>query len=392
MPYIDKDKLLNSITREDFITILKALGDYKYRKGPDGSVMTTTALCHGGDSSNKLYYYSNMNSDKHGLCVCMTCGDKYDIIQFVIRAFRSQGKSMNWHKALQWIAVTLGRLDDVSIEDASAKIKKVDDFSWINRIKSAINKDESVTKETKEVNENVLDLFSYTPHEAWLNDGCSIEALDRFEIGYYSQQDCISIPHRDEYGKLIGVRGRNLDPHILETAGKYLPLKINGHWLKHALGEHLYGLWVTKDYVKKIGKIMLVEAEKSCVQAYTMFGDESYVAACCGSSITTAQVNICLNLGISKIIYAPDRDYHDPHSYEAEAWFNKQVLKLEPFLLYCQVYLVLDTENRLGYKDSPTDKGLDTFLELYEEKLEITMDDVKRIKEEQKGGNKNADS
>ena len=383
MSYIDKDKLLSSITREDFITIVNALGDYKCRKFADGSVATSSFLCHGGDSNFKTYFYPNLNDEsKKGICVCMTCGDKYDLVQFVIRAHRNIGKQLTWYKALQWIAVTLGKLDDVSLESGETRIKTIDDFNWINRIKNAANKNIS-PRRTKSINENVLELFTYIPHEAWLKDGCSVESLDRFEIGYYSPQDCISIPHRDQDGRLIGVRCRNLDPELVKTM-KYSPLFINGEWLKHALGLHLYGLWVTKDYIKQCGKIMIVESEKSCLQAYTMFGDKSYVAATCGSSISQTQFNIIRSLRVSKLIYAPDRDYKDPNSFEAEAWFNKQVLKLEPFLLYCQVYLIADTKDRLGYKDSPTDRGLNTFLQLYDEKIEITIEDVNRVKEERR--------
>ena len=389
MPYIDKDKLLKSITREDFITIVKALGDYKCRKGSDGSIATSTALCHGGDSAFKLYFYSNSNDEsKNGLCACMTCGEKYDVIQFVIRAFRNNNKQITWYKALQWIAVTLGRLNDVSIDEDAPKIKKIDDFSWINRIKAVKNRSGKIRR-SKEINENILDLFTYIPHESWLNDGCSISALNRYEIGYSPSEDCITIPHRDMDGRLIGIRGRYLSEEGI-AKGKYRPLNIEGVSLKHALGNHLYGLWITKDYIQKCGKILLVEAEKSCLQAYSMFcsdGEEkSYVVAACGSSISQTQVNIIKSLNVNKLIYAPDRDYHDSDSFEATAWFNKQVLKLEPFLLYCQVYLIADDKNRLGYKDSPTDKGRDTFLELYEEKIEITMEDVNRIKQEMRKG------
>ena len=377
MPYIDKDKLLNSITREDFITIVNALGDYKCRKFSDGSIATSTALCHGGKSIYKMYFYPNMDDEtKKGICVCMTCGEKYDLIQFVIRAHRNTGKHITWHKALQWIAITLGKLDDVSLESEETKIRAIDDFNWINRIKSAANKETS-KRRIKSINENVLDLFTYIPHESWLNDGCSITALDRYEIGYSVLDDAIVIPHRDAEGRLIGIRGRYLSEEDIKI-GKYRP--IQGY--SSPLSRYLYGLNVTKDYIKQVKKIVLAEGEKSCVQAYTMFGDKSYIVATCGSNISRQQIEIIKSLGVLKVILAFDREYKDPHSFEAEAWLNKQILKLEPLVLYCQVYLIADTKDRLGYKDSPFDHGRDTFLELYDEKIEITTEDVKRVKEE----------
>ena len=381
--YIDKNKILSDITKEDFIKILEAIGITQY-KVENNEIILSTEWCHGGDS-NKLYWYPKSKSNEHiSMFKCYTCSDTYGLESFIIRCFRHMNKSMTYYKALSFIGTVLGRLEGATVESPEKIKKPNDDFTWINRIKAVTNREGNIPHETKEINENVLELFTYIPHEAWLNDGCSVEALDRFEIGYYPPQNAISIPHRDQDGKLIGIRCRNLDPMLIETAGKYLPLHINGEWLKHSLGEHLYGLWVTKDYIKQCGKIMIVEAEKSCLQAFTMFSDKSYVAATCGSSIGPVQFDIIRSLGVSKLIYAPDRDYHASDTFEAEAWFNKQILKLAPFLLYCQVYLIADTKDRLGYKDSPTDKGRDIFLELYEEKIEITSEMVREVKEGKK--------
>lgn len=81
------------------------------------------------------------------------------------------------------------------------------------------------------------------------------------------------------------------------------------------------------------------------------------------------------------MIYAPDRDYHDPHSYEAQIWWNKQIKKLAALVPYVKTTLVVDSQYRLEYKDSPTDKGKDVLLELLDEKVVITAEDVKRAQE-----------
>jgi hypothetical protein len=41
--------------------------------------------------------------------------------------------------------------------------------------------------------------------------------------------------------------------------------------------------------------------------------------------------------------------------------------------------LLLDSKDRLDYKDSPTDKGKDVLLQLLDEKIPITMDEVNRV-------------
>jgi len=127
---------------------------------------------------------------------------------------------------------------------------------------------------------------------------------------------------------------------------------------------------------------MLVEAEKSVLQSYSYFGDDSFTVATCGSSITTTQIKIILEvLKVNEVLYAPDRDYHDAHSYEAEVWWQRQIKKLAPLIPYVKVCMVADGKDRLGYKDSPTDCGKEILLELLEEKIPITMEDIKKVEE-----------
>ena len=122
---------------------------------------------------------------------------------------------------------------------------------------------------------------------------------------------------------------------------------------------------------------MLVEAEKSCLQAYSYFGEDSFVVAVCGSNITATQIKLILNyLQVEEVIVGFDRDYHDPHSYEAQSWWNKMMKKVAPLVPYVKVCICADTKDRLLYQDSPFDQGKDVLLELLSEKIVVTMDDV----------------
>ena len=180
--------------------------------------------------------------------------------------------------------------------------------------------------------------------------------------------------------RLIGIRGRFLDQEDIEMIGKYVPLQINGRTLSHSLGSNLYGINVVQDKIKTIKKAMVVEAEKSCMQAYSYFGEDSFVVATCGSSITRTQIKLLLNyLQVEEIIYAPDRDYHESNSYEAEVWYQKIIKRLAPLVPYCKVTLCADSKERLPYKASPTDMGKDILLELLDEKIVITADEVNRV-------------
>lgn len=381
--YLNYKAIINSLTEEDIIKVCTALGNGEHTKGNHDSLCFNTCLCHGGDSPNKLVYYPHSaEGDGTGRFHCYTCGDTYGIIELIIRAHRQQGKTLTWYKALYFLAKTTNKIIESTPEETETKTINTD-LAWMNRIKSFKNRKINSIPSLKGINENYLELFWYNPDplQDWINEGISTESLSRYEIGWYGLTNQITIPVRDSNEKLIGIRCRNLNPLDVAKA-KYDNMVINGQKLKYSTGSTLYGLWVTQDKIKQNKKIMLVEAEKSCLLAYTYFGENSYVVATCGSAITFTQQKILLNeLKVSEIIYAPDRDYEEADSYEAEIWMKKQIKKLAPFVPYCQVYLIADSKNRLGFKDSPLDCGKDIFLELYEEKIEITMEDVKRLKD-----------
>lgn len=384
--YLNKDQILNSLTLEDIKQIVVYLGSAEPRCDSKGNYIFQT-ICHNPPSPNnsyKLYYYHEPSNEHNGRVFhCYSgCGESFDLIQLVIRANRNQGKNYTWYKALRWIAQFTGQLDSAVMEESQDKIH-VEDFSWLQNIKQAQKRKRGVNT-LKEINENILEMFCYIPHREWLRDNCSCEALGRYGIGYYGLTNQIVIPHRDKDERLIGIRGRFLDVADIEAIGKYVPLQINGQFLSHQLGSNLYGIDVTQDKIKSCKKIMLVEAEKSCIQAYSYFGNDSYVAAVCGSSISLSQRKLLLDyLGVTEVIWAPDRDYHAADSWEAEAWLQKQLKVLAPLVPYVKVSLIADSKDRLGYKDSPTDRGKDILLELLEEKIVIDAQFLKQQKEKQ---------
>ena len=382
MQYLDKNYILDSLTKEDIIKICNLLGSPNYKEDGSGNLCFSTFICHGGDSPYKLIYYHNPGDDyagrKHGCFHCFTCSDTFDVVELVIRAMRQQGKVYTWYKALRWIAQVTGKIE-LAASEKCPEITKIEDFSWIDRLKNAQKRKRAIPK-LAEINENILEIFCYLPHEEWLKDHITCEALGRFGIGYYGLTNQIIIPHYDINERLIGIRGRYLDQVDIDIVGKYVPLQIEGKWLSHQLGSNLYGINVVKDTIIQKKKLMLVEAEKSVLQSYSYFGDDSFTVAACGSNITQTQIKIMLEeLQVNEILYAPDRDYHDANSFEAEAWWQKQVKKLAPLVPYVKVCLVADKKNRLGFKDSPTDQGKEVLLELLEEKYVITMDDVKEL-------------
>ncbi len=377
--YLDKDNILNSLTKEDVIKIAMKLGSDYPRIDSQGNLIFMS-ICHGSDS-HKLYYYHEPAGDYKGRTFhCYSqCSDSFNIVELVIRANRTKGRTITWYKALWYIGELTNKLVSIDRKTQEKRRDIIDDFQWINRIKTA-KKGRREVPVLSEVNENILEMFYYAPHEEWLSDSISREALSRYEIGYYGLTNQITIPHRDKNNRLIGIRGRNLDDEDVRHMGKYLPLQIGGKFLSHQLGSNLYGINVTQEKIKRIKKVMLVESEKSCMQNYSYFGDDSFALATCGTNITFTQQKIMLNfLKCEEIIIAFDREYHDAQSFEAEVYFNKLVKKVANMIPYCKISFLLDNKDRLPYKASPTDMGKDILLELLEEKIVVNMDTLANL-------------
>ena len=386
MPYINKDELLNSLTDQEIINICTELGNGNYKKDSHGNLCFNTCLCHkDGDSPYKLIYYKNptngvYNDYKTPVCHCFTCSFTGSMVELVIRSFKLKGRELSWYQALNWIANFTGRINQVTETGDFIRTKRIEDFDWINPILSIKNRRQKGIPHLKEIPETYLECFTYLPHEEWLNDGVDRDAHVRFEISYYPLSDQIVIPHRDSDGRLIGIRGRYLSKCDIENIGKYVPISLNGYTLSHSLGSVLYGLWVTKDKIKECKKALIVEGEKSCLKAYSMFHDNSYVVATCGSSISLTHQKILLNeLGVEEIIYMPDKDYKgDIDSLAAKAWFQKQKKKVAPFVPYCKVYIMMDTDNTWEYKSNAFDfNDKEKFIEEYDKKVLVTMDSLK---------------
>ena len=186
MPYLDKDAILNSLTKEDIIKICTEMGSPTYKEDKDGNLYFNTCCCHGGDSPYKLVYYSNSQ-----LMHCFTCGDSYGIIELVIRASRLKGQNLTWFKALARIAQITGKSYEGTPDEPT---QIINDFEWINRLNSIKKNNKNVPNLSK-INENILEIFWYVPYQGWLDEHITREALSQFEIGYYGLTNQVIITH-----------------------------------------------------------------------------------------------------------------------------------------------------------------------------------------------------
>ena len=102
--YLNKDKILESLTKEDIIKIVTSLGADNPKSTNDGDLIFQS-ICHGSTSWKLYYYHESSDKYKGKTFHCYSkCSDSFNIIELVIRASRVQGKTITWYKALKYIA------------------------------------------------------------------------------------------------------------------------------------------------------------------------------------------------------------------------------------------------------------------------------------------------
>lgn len=221
--------------------------------------------------------------------------------------------------------------------------------------------------------EHILNIFQDLYYYGWIEEGISVATMKKYNIKYSTWQQKIIIPHYDVNDQLVGVRARALLEQDIDLFGKYSPFKIGNKFYNHALGQNLFGLNHNIHAIYRKRKIMLVEAEKSVFQTDTMFGDDNFTVALCGSNLTDYQKSMILMMGVREVIIALDKQFEDTKSDECEKWAKhikeKIADKLSPFVT---VSVLWDSTGLLGYKDSPTDRGKDTLLQLMDNKIYVS--------------------
>lgn len=326
----------------------------------DDDIWISNTVCHHG-TKPKLYYHKDSK-----LFHCYTECGQMDVIG-VVMGFKGY-ESSEFYKAINWICI---KLNIDNCEFGFGKQSQISDWDFINKYKKN-SKQEIETKPLIPYDKNILKIFQKFYTVDWINDGISIETMEKYNIMYSTWQQKIIIPHYDVNNQLVGVRGRSLIDEDIEIFGKYTPFKVGRRFYNHSLGQNLFGLYHNVKAIQRKRKIMLVEAEKSVLQTDTMFGEDNFTVALCGSNLTEFQKGMILMLGVKEVIVALDKQYYALDSEECKKWAKHIKDKIiDKLSAYLNVSVLWDTNDILGYKDSPTDKGKDTLLKLMDEKIYV---------------------
>lgn len=347
---ININQLKELITDDDIIFLLSELGvDFVQN---DNKQIIFYSICHhpldAEKHKPKLYWYKNTKT-----FLCYSCGFQGDIFSLIQKV-----KGLKFKESLNWVMQKLNLT--TIIEKRSVEID-----NWQKDLKKFLP-DYEESSPVKIYNPEILSLFHGKFHKEWIDYGISIDTLKKFDIGFYSMRNQITIPVYYE-NDLIGIRIRALEQNDIER-GKYRPLQdLNKTIYQFPTNQFFYGWNENKDQIKKCKTVWIVEAEKTVLK-FDTWGCHKCLAVF-GSKISKEHINKLLQLGVETVVLMMDSDFHSKKDEEYKMFIekiNKLINKLKP---YFKVELCYNNINADAYKFSPTDYTLEDFKKIYKKRI-----------------------
>ncbi|MEG1725570.1 MAG: CHC2 zinc finger domain-containing protein [Anaerovoracaceae bacterium] len=193
-----------------------------------------------------------------------------------------------------------------------------------------------------------MDRFEKRAIPEWEKEFILPEIIEKHNIRYDVMSDIICIPIYNNGGQMINVKGRRMgNTWKINGMNKYM------HYFPlPSCVDYFYDYSLNEEVIKAMGEVIVVEAEKSCLQ---LEGYGVYNAIAIGTSnITEEQLKTLIRLRV-RVVLALDND--------------KRVRTMPDFQKlsrYCDVVVIEDDIHLLGEKDSPSDLGKDIWGILYD--------------------------
>ena len=310
------------VEQEQVDTILEDLGcghitkhdGYYTCSNPDGNNIQAVVV-YLNKNLVTINYTRNITKNKRST-------DIFDLVAFY--------KDCSFPEALRYVHNLLG------LDYYQEKEEPCESLQILKMLKDMASGDDDYDNEpVKPIPEEILSYYLPYPNKMFEDDGIGLEVQQEFEIGYDPHSNYITIPIRDSLGSLCGVKGRYFgEPD--ECHSKYTYLE------KCAKGKILYGYWQNKGYIKNNKDIIVVESEKA-VQQLATIGIRNVVSTG-GKTISKYQVELIVRTGCMPL-FAYDKDV------------TEEELKsiADMFLDGIDVYAIIDRDNILNEKESPSD-------------------------------------
>ena len=329
-----KEYLLNNDLVEEVLSTLgcghiRNRGNYISASNPDGGDNKQAIILYLNENLNCIDYTRSLSKTKRST-------DIFDLVAYF--------KQCTFPEALKWVCDIIGLdyyKEPNNIPESLMIIKMLKEMSCGDT--------DEVNEPLKPISEKILDYYLNVGNVMFLDDGISLETQKEFEIGYCAQTNSITIPIRDEIGTLIAVKARRFKytpntpmdqrrfpDELREDESKYFFIEPG------AKSQVLYGLYKNAKAIQQQGVVYVGESEKFCLQLYDM---GYYGVSTGGSKVSKRQIEMLTRLGV-KICFCFDKDISEEDlSNIAEGFINS-----------IPIYAMIDKNNILNEKESPSDK------------------------------------
>ena len=334
---LDIQAIKSAITGDGIIALMDSMGiplvsaNSQYQLYP--------SCCHHSDwerHSKKLYYY--IESQRWH---CYSCSGDWDTIGLVQHL-----RKCTFNQAVDYICSTLGISATEAVQDDIRDNWQRDLRRWLPNAEP----DEPV--ELTPYDPAILSAFDHLYPTEWLEYGITRDSMDKFGIGWYARQACISIPVVQN-GQLVGVRGRYTRPQDI-AKGKYRPIAmLDGNVLKFSSSACMYGYDQNKDAIKSSRQAVLFESEKSVLKA-PEYGIHNSLAVF-GSNISKRHIEMMLELGVNDVVLAFDSDYRQMGDADFQFFVTKIKKVAKKLTPYFSTFVCYNNQGYDGYKYSLMD-------------------------------------
>lgn len=335
-----KQKLIDEDKIED---LLSAIGCEYIKREQRGLLITAQLPAH--------YMSNNKRAVQVRLTDSLPCyirnradfsGDIYSLISYIHHNKRGEEIQKDLHNAKEFICKTFGWIQ--FLKGHKGIVIKKDYTACLKEIIRGRKKKQEI-KPNPVLPESILEQFYFydkpLPYKGWIEEGISYKTQMIYGIGFDLESKRITIPLRNRYGQLVGVKGRIEKDE--DDDRKYLYL--------YRCQNHLewFNFYIAHPYILTEKRVYIFEAEKSSMKAYSngIFN----TLAVGGSEISPEQAQMVKQLGLDiEIVLCYDKDKTIEEIRKQAKMFKGR-----------KVFGMFDTEGLLKEKDAPIDRGVDVW-------------------------------
>ena len=262
------------------------------------------------------------------------------------------GTIVNWLMAIEHLSFRQA-VDKVS-ELSGMDINDVETSSAMEYYKLMAPKEDNQKTERVILPEKIMDTFSDELPDEWVCEGITPEVLKKYGVRIDKRGNRIVYPVWDSSGQLIGVKGRT-------RFKNYQELKISKYMNYYKIGtvDYFMGLKENRAIIEQSRRAIIFEGIKSGMKVEG-WGYSNWLSAET-AWLNDYQIKLLVQMKLKEVIIAFDKDVK----------LDKLRKCVERLKWFTSVSAVYDRWNLLGEKDSPCDKGAETWEELLKKRIKL---------------------